>query len=664
MFISKGFKALGSALVPILIFSQTAMAAPSIITYQNAAGQNIQANYLNALLQAPMKTSLSNALMSNELANLPIFVTDDSGSVINYSAAISKNEVYAEALTDSAVNHATAPVATEQMNTDGTVTAVVTLAGISSVNGTVTVTLSSAPTVTPISTDFTVMNGTTVVVPINVSTTGTVVTLTVPVIAATALAQSIVYSAAYKGGTTKSASAFTISPAGPIASVSAVNGTVTVTLSSVPTVTPAPTDIVVKQSINGATATTVTLSLKMNGAVATFSDDVVPATTASQSVVYSVSYKGGAYISAPAFVVSAGVNANVGSASDLATALANPSITSITFTASLSASPNITRPLTMNLGAYILTGDVSFSYTGAGTSVLTGIAGTRITGNLTVNTGNASFKNGVRVGGTVNVENVQEGTWTESADGNTLTITDPDGAVITVTGDPSSVTVAEGSGGSLTLNVNAGGTVINITSNAPVNIVVATGAMVQNITSAAGSAGTDITNNGTTGTVTADVQTNIVVGTSGTVTNITIAAGASGSTITNNGIAGTVTANAPTAITVAAGANVTNITTAAGASGSTITNNGTAGTVTANVPTAITVATGAKVTHITAAAGSDGSTITNNGTTGTVTADVPINLVANVPPTNTVTSGSGTVAVTGTGAGTVVVTEGNGLPDL
>ncbi|SPF34248.1 exported hypothetical protein [Candidatus Desulfosporosinus infrequens] len=531
MFISKGLKALGGAIIPILIFSQTVMATPVTIAFQNAPGQVASVDYLNALATPAMKTALTADLTANELANLPIFVLDSNGSVINYEAALAKSEGYPVALTDTTVQVPTVPGATYQMDADGTLSIV-----------------------------------------------SQVVT---------------------------------------IASVSAVNGTVSVTLSSAPTVTPVPTDFVVKQSINGAPATTVTPPLKMNGVVATFTDDVVPATTASQSVVYSVSYKGGASISAPAFVVSAGVNANIGSAADLATALADPSVTSITFTASLSASPNITRPLTMNLGAYILIGDVSFNYTGTGTSVLTGNAGTRITGNLTVNTANASFKNGVGVGGTVNVVNVQVGTWTESADGNTLTITDPDGAVITVTGNPGSVTVAEGSGGSLTLNVNAGGTVSNITSNAPVNIVVATGATVSNITSAAGSAGTTITNNGTTGSVTADVQTNIVVGTSGTVTNITTAAGASGSTITNNG---------------------------------------TTGTVTANVQTNIVVGTSGIVTNITAAAGSDGSTITNNGTTGTVTADVPINLVANVPPTNTVTSGSGTVAVTGTGASTVVVT--------
>ena len=54
MFISKGFKALGTAIVPILIFSGTAMASPSTIFYTTAAGQTVSVGYLNALSSAPL----------------------------------------------------------------------------------------------------------------------------------------------------------------------------------------------------------------------------------------------------------------------------------------------------------------------------------------------------------------------------------------------------------------------------------------------------------------------------------------------------------------------------------------------------------------------------------------------------------------------------------
>jgi len=95
---------------------------PMSITYQNAAGDYVSVNYLQALANAPMKTALAKALSAAELANSPIFVTEDNGKVMNYTAAIDKGETYAQALTDSAVNQATAPPATYQMNVDGSVT--------------------------------------------------------------------------------------------------------------------------------------------------------------------------------------------------------------------------------------------------------------------------------------------------------------------------------------------------------------------------------------------------------------------------------------------------------------------------------------------------------------------------------------------------------------
>ncbi|SPF49303.1 exported hypothetical protein [Candidatus Desulfosporosinus infrequens] len=96
--------------------------APSMITYQDASGNYVSVNYLQALSNSSMKKSLTIALAAVELANLPIFITADNGTVIDYMAAIDKSETYAQALTDSAVNHGTPPTATYQMNADGSVT--------------------------------------------------------------------------------------------------------------------------------------------------------------------------------------------------------------------------------------------------------------------------------------------------------------------------------------------------------------------------------------------------------------------------------------------------------------------------------------------------------------------------------------------------------------
>ncbi|MFL0194324.1 beta strand repeat-containing protein [Clostridium sp. WILCCON 0269] len=90
--------------------------------------------------------------------------------------------------------------------------------------------------------------------------------------------------------------------------VSAINGTVTVTvtLSAAPTTAPAISDFAVTQSIGGATATTVTpTAINTNGNVVTLTVPTVAASTsADQSVVDSVSYQGGTAVIASAFTVS------------------------------------------------------------------------------------------------------------------------------------------------------------------------------------------------------------------------------------------------------------------------------------------------------------------------------------------------------------------------
>lgn len=252
---------------------------------------------------------------------------------------------------------------------------------------------------------------------------------------------------------------------------------------------------------------------------------------------------GGGSGGSPAVVTTA----NVSSAAELNTALGNSNITTITLTANITASPTVTRSLTMNFGAYTLTGNVNFSHNGTGTSVLTGSAGTRITGDLTVNTPNASFNNGVTVGGTVTVANVASSSWTESADGNTITITDPNGATITITGTPGSVTVTQDAGGNLTITVNPGASVTNITTNAPVNIVVETGATVTGITANAGAAGT---------TLSVNAPINLEANTAG----ISLTVGASGSANITGTQAGSVAKVNVTAITVTAAGNATTVT--------------------------------------------------------------------------------------------------------
>lgn len=306
MFISKGFKALGSAIVPILIFSQTAMAAPLTITYQDANGNTIQVNYQDALNNSLMKAALKAALKASETANLPIFVIDDNGSVINYTAAIGKTEDYPTALADPAVIVPSAPVATKQLNSDGSVTDIDAEKPVITLKGDATMNLATGATFTDPGVTVTDNLDTNLVAVV----TGDVVDTS------KAGTYVIKYDVSDKAGNaavevtrTVVVSAITVS------SVSAVNGAIMVTLSGAPAVAPVLDDFAVTQTIGiaGATAVTPTkLSLDATGAIVTLTVPTVAATVADQSVVDSVSYKTASAVLAPAFTVTnntAAVNA-------------------------------------------------------------------------------------------------------------------------------------------------------------------------------------------------------------------------------------------------------------------------------------------------------------------------------------------------------------------
>ena len=152
-----------------IVAAPPAFSSPSVIIYQDANGNYVSCNYLNALSNASMKKTLISDLSATELANLPIFVIAANGSVINYEAAIGKGESYAVALNDSSLNKAIAPVPTKQMNADGTVssvqvgftfvTAVDSLSGNTVVNVTVTAPNMTGVTVKDVAATYTASLG-------------------------------------------------------------------------------------------------------------------------------------------------------------------------------------------------------------------------------------------------------------------------------------------------------------------------------------------------------------------------------------------------------------------------------------------------------------------------------------------------------------------------
>jgi hypothetical protein len=188
-----------------------------------------------------------------------------------------------------------------------------TISTVTATNGTVTVTLDRAPGMAPVIGDFavtqTIGGGTaTAVTPSAISTAAAVVTLTVPTVAAGEAQQSVVVSVRYKGGAAVPATAFTVAalPAPTISTVTATNGTVTVTLDRAPGMAPVIGDFAVTQTIGGGTATAVTPSaISTAAAVVTLTVPTVAAGEAQQSVVVSVRYKGGAAVPATAFTVAA-----------------------------------------------------------------------------------------------------------------------------------------------------------------------------------------------------------------------------------------------------------------------------------------------------------------------------------------------------------------------
>jgi hypothetical protein len=120
-------------------------------------------------------------------------------------------------------------------------------------------------------------------------------------------------SVSYKNATPVSASAFDVAAAPATTTiisaqlVSAVNGTITVTLNGALTSAPAVSDFAVTQTIGSMVATVVPTEVTMDATntIVTLTVPMVAAASTDQSVVDSVSYQNTAPVNASAFVVAA-----------------------------------------------------------------------------------------------------------------------------------------------------------------------------------------------------------------------------------------------------------------------------------------------------------------------------------------------------------------------
>jgi predicted outer membrane repeat protein len=159
----------------------------------------------------------------------------------------------------------------------------------------------------------------------------------------------------------------------------------------------------------------------------------------------------------------------VSTAAELAAALQNTLITTIRFSSNITASISANRLVNLDFSTYILNGNVLVETSDTGVMVFDGSATTGITGNLTVDTPNATVTNNVNVGGTILIRDVSGSTWHENADGNNLVINvqTVSSSTVIINGNVNNLTV-NGSGDELIIIIN--GSVQTAIFNAPANV--------------------------------------------------------------------------------------------------------------------------------------------------------------------------------------------------
>ncbi|MFL0198682.1 G1 family glutamic endopeptidase [Clostridium sp. WILCCON 0269] len=164
--------------------------------------------------------SISNILLNNRttlfdlILNMSSYGYEVGGKIYNASDA---NKQFAATPT-ATIETIYSDIEQNDTPTSYTPQSGATVSSVSATNGTIAVRLSGAPTTTPALSDFAVTQSisgatATTVTPTAISTNGDVVTLTVPVVATTSAAQSVVDSVSYQRGIAVSASSFTVNPA-------------------------------------------------------------------------------------------------------------------------------------------------------------------------------------------------------------------------------------------------------------------------------------------------------------------------------------------------------------------------------------------------------------------------------------------------------------------
>lgn len=101
-----------------------------------------------------------------------------------------------------------------------------------------------------------------------------------------------------------------------------------------------------------------------------------------------------------------------------------------------------------------------------------------ITGNLTVNTSKATVNNSATVNGTIDIQDVKEGTWNENGKNNTIVVNDPNGITINLLAN--AVTKSLTLNKATTLNVKSGSSLTSMIVNSE-NVTVTNEGVIETV---------------------------------------------------------------------------------------------------------------------------------------------------------------------------------------
>lgn len=122
----------------------------------------------------------------------------------------------------------------------------------------------------------------------------------------------------------------------------------------------------------------------------------------------------------------------------------------------------VRRPVTIDFSSYLFDGNVLFQHEqDVYSKLLSETDSESISGNLTINTPNASFVNNVSIGGSIFVRAVKSNSYTENADGNSIVIY-VKGATITINGNSADVQVTNLAGEIIIIVAEGANVTLNI----------------------------------------------------------------------------------------------------------------------------------------------------------------------------------------------------------